>query len=647
MIITCSQCQTRFKVGDDKLASGPIRVRCSKCNHVFMASSAGPAAPPASPSQPPSSTLPPTMVSTVPPQQSFVPSSPTPRPVVGPITGMFQAFGAAESPSASGFGSPSNRSGIFKAPASDFRQPTNDPFAGLAQPRPVAAPPPAPPSFPPPSFPPPSMAPPSFPPPSFPPPSFPSQAMPPQGQPPPPMPPRAMSPVPSMPPRAMSPPVQPRPQAPDPFGSAPDPFAGIAPPPAPDPFSGVAPPSAPDPFGGAAPAPSFGGGAPVADPFASLATAAATPHAKDPFRLGTPSPSAAPAFAPPPPPAPSPFGAAPFSFDADPSARTEGHNTADLFGAGAQLATDPFGQSASPQNAGAGVAPVDDPFGNLDLGAGSVESMTPTGPPSPPPEETDPFADLDIGGDAASGAAPMDDPFDRPAPPPRPPPPPPAPVAEPRASLAPAAASSSTLPPAAAADPAKLRRLEATQRVRAIAWAAVQLLIFVAFLVVAVVLGRGGTLDDLLRGDLNAALGGPRVEGNLAIEHPRVKKRTLPSGIDVVIVSGEVRNTTQSPVPGARVEVRLGTQPPTASWAWTTLDGVDLATVPDAAALAALATRLPASASLAPGERAPFVVVAPAAEDGLAASFSVQAVAPPPAAAAPLVPPPVPPPAAP
>ena len=48
MIIACEKCQTRFKVGDEKFAAGPIRVRCSKCNHVFLAN--GPNAAGASPS---------------------------------------------------------------------------------------------------------------------------------------------------------------------------------------------------------------------------------------------------------------------------------------------------------------------------------------------------------------------------------------------------------------------------------------------------------------------------------------------------------------------------------------------------------------------------------------------------------------------
>ncbi len=37
MIIQCEQCATRFKVADDKVSAQGIRVRCSKCQHVFTA----------------------------------------------------------------------------------------------------------------------------------------------------------------------------------------------------------------------------------------------------------------------------------------------------------------------------------------------------------------------------------------------------------------------------------------------------------------------------------------------------------------------------------------------------------------------------------------------------------------------------------
>ncbi|MBI1948013.1 MAG: zinc-ribbon domain-containing protein [Deltaproteobacteria bacterium] len=571
MIITCSQCQTRFKVGDDKLASGPIRVRCSKCNFVFMASGDGGAAA----SQPPSGALPATTVSRMPTGASFVPpSSPTPRPSAGPITGMFKAFpGQGEAPSPSGFGSATNRSGIFRAPSSDFRPPPSDPFAGLAPPSPQQG------SYPPapsPSFAPPSYAPPPAP--SFAPPAAPS------------------------------------------FGAAPDPFARTMTPGSrsagPDPFANVGLPPAPDPFGAAPTVPStFPPPSMAPDPFGGQPTAAATPHAKDPFGLG----AASQAFDA--PPAPS----------ASSTAQTEGFNSAELFGAGARAAPDPFGAAPSPQQAGGGDIVIDDPFAAIDA-AGSADSMVPTGPPAPPlppPEEGDPFADLGLDTASPSLEAQDADPFDRPPQKPTP------------AATASAPAASTTSPPAPRAaaavapvtppaDRAKLERLESAQRVRAVAWAAVQLVIFAAFVVVAVVLARGGTLADLARGDVAAALGGTRVEGDLAIEHPRIRKRTLPSGLDVVVVSGEVHNTTSGAVPGARVEVKLGAEAPLSGWAWSTLDGVDVEAVATPEALVALSQRTPTSASLAPGERAPFVVVGRAPADGLAATFSVQVTAPPP-----------------
>jgi predicted Zn finger-like uncharacterized protein len=35
MVIQCSSCDTRFKISDDKVKSGPVKVRCSKCKEVF------------------------------------------------------------------------------------------------------------------------------------------------------------------------------------------------------------------------------------------------------------------------------------------------------------------------------------------------------------------------------------------------------------------------------------------------------------------------------------------------------------------------------------------------------------------------------------------------------------------------------------
>ncbi|HEY5975956.1 MAG TPA: DUF3426 domain-containing protein [Geobacteraceae bacterium] len=39
MVIQCDQCQARFKLDDEKLQRGPVKVRCSKCKHVFLVSS--------------------------------------------------------------------------------------------------------------------------------------------------------------------------------------------------------------------------------------------------------------------------------------------------------------------------------------------------------------------------------------------------------------------------------------------------------------------------------------------------------------------------------------------------------------------------------------------------------------------------------
>ncbi|HEY4221273.1 MAG TPA: zinc-ribbon domain-containing protein, partial [Myxococcota bacterium] len=121
MIIACENCQTRFKVGDDKFAGGPIRVRCSKCNHVFLATPASAVSSSSSPGRP-----------------AFAPTSappPSGTGTPGPITGIFQAYPggvpggvpggmATTAPPAqptglvaSGFASPNNRSGIFRPPS--------------------------------------------------------------------------------------------------------------------------------------------------------------------------------------------------------------------------------------------------------------------------------------------------------------------------------------------------------------------------------------------------------------------------------------------------------------------------------------------------------------------------------------------------
>src|SRR5580658_1903887 len=35
MIVKCASCQTRFKIGDDKVTEKGVKVRCTKCGTIF------------------------------------------------------------------------------------------------------------------------------------------------------------------------------------------------------------------------------------------------------------------------------------------------------------------------------------------------------------------------------------------------------------------------------------------------------------------------------------------------------------------------------------------------------------------------------------------------------------------------------------
>src|SRR5262245_10999385 len=47
MIVKCEQCQTRFKIPDDKVTEKGVKVRCTKCQHTFRVKKEGAAAAPA------------------------------------------------------------------------------------------------------------------------------------------------------------------------------------------------------------------------------------------------------------------------------------------------------------------------------------------------------------------------------------------------------------------------------------------------------------------------------------------------------------------------------------------------------------------------------------------------------------------------
>ncbi len=41
MVVSCSKCSTKFKIADDKISAAGVKVRCSKCKHTFVVSTAG------------------------------------------------------------------------------------------------------------------------------------------------------------------------------------------------------------------------------------------------------------------------------------------------------------------------------------------------------------------------------------------------------------------------------------------------------------------------------------------------------------------------------------------------------------------------------------------------------------------------------
>jgi predicted Zn finger-like uncharacterized protein len=85
MITQCASCQTRFKIGDDKVTERGVKVRCSKCGTVFVVRKGDAGAPPATPDETPSpaadirpATMPPT-----PAQAAMAAAAAAPKPAPG------------------------------------------------------------------------------------------------------------------------------------------------------------------------------------------------------------------------------------------------------------------------------------------------------------------------------------------------------------------------------------------------------------------------------------------------------------------------------------------------------------------------------------------------------------------------------------
>ncbi len=110
MIVRCDQCQTRFKIPDEKVTEKGVKVRCTKCQNTFRVRKqpsevAGAAAAPA----------------------PAAPKPPPPTPFGEPLTDPFAAFGPAGEPSGD-----ATRPGFFAAGIEATRQPVSPSFEAQA-----------------------------------------------------------------------------------------------------------------------------------------------------------------------------------------------------------------------------------------------------------------------------------------------------------------------------------------------------------------------------------------------------------------------------------------------------------------------------------------------------------------------------------
>lgn len=539
VIITCEQCQTRFKVPDEKLGAGPVRMRCSKCNHVFTASLAS--TPPTAASDP-FAGLPQKGAPTMPwgmPAAQVAPQASTPTLTFGASTTAPPSPSPSATPRAPAAGptktltfaastvSPaSSEPPSFAAPAPSaqptstlpFGMPAVDPFAAL-NPRTKTE-------------------------------SFGAASADPFSQ--------QVTRVaaPSLPPEAFR----------EPARESTDPFAQLGKPPPADPFAALTKPS--DPFASTSGAP-FGKAGTPSDPFAALGKA---------------------------PPPPDPFAGRPPSVDLAPGAPTQAFDA---------------GPGANPFIA----APSSDPFAALQTGAGAPTDSGAPRATTPPtlPEESDPFAGIEMGDDVDANRAAL---FGAP----------PAPTSSPPPMLSspPTSQPPTTLPPAPAPTPEAPPTTPWTTRFAPVgraALAAVQGTLFVVFLVVAVVLGRGGSLAPLLDLDFAGALGGDERGATLLAHDVSVARRGVAGGDDVIVVTGVVHHRGDEPYPGVRIDVRFDDVDAVAGsgWAWSELDGQVLLGQSGSAAIDALlaaSTTPPKAPRVVPGDHAPFALVVRAPPEG-------------------------------
>jgi hypothetical protein len=164
--------------------------------------------------------------------------------------------------------------------------------------------------------------------------------------------------------------------------------------------------------------------------------------------------------------------------------------------------------------------------------------------------------------------------------------------------------------------------------------AAAQVLALVAVTVVAIVIGRGGSIGALLSLDPAGAFAVGRAPADgLVIEDVSVSTRHTSTGLSLVVISGFVHLTGDKPLPGVVVEATLGGAV-ARGHAWTGIDGIAIDQAKTEQDIAVLQASRTSSPTVSPGDRAPFVIVAQRPTDldhvVLKASPFAEAPAPPP-----------------
>lgn len=159
-----------------------------------------------------------------------------------------------------------------------------------------------------------------------------------------------------------------------------------------------------------------------------------------------------------------------------------------------------------------------------------------------------------------------------------------------------------------------------------------QIAILALFMFIALVWARGGTLDDVLSGNIVGVI----TEGatasvsdeSLRIVDVAVQRRTVKASPALVVVSGEIQNTTGEPIRGVAVKVEFTSGDdgeiiagPFYGWAGESLSPIDVESATTLATLAELAAK-PVATTIDPQGATTFAVLAPGIPLGAVAKVS-------------------------